>query len=396
VPTGAYGSLFGDPANHVAGTRGFFEAAYTRDLSASRKLRWRIYYDQLRYRDRYDYILDGAVEDTRDVTNGDWVGSQLAYDFAIPHVGVLTIGGEVNADIRAALQFYEESPQRVDVLSVNHPDLSYGIFAQQQWQIASAWTAYLGMRFDDTLLHSHFVSPRVALVYRASPQTSYKLLYGRAFRNPNAFESYYNDGMTEIGNASLRAERAQTFEADLEHKFGDRWSGVLNAYHYNLDNLIEAVTTAGGFLQYQNADDGHTDGVGAELKGKPVAWVETTASVAWMHCKTGNQAWIANSPSYIAKWRAASPLAHNKLWAAAAVQYLSPRRTVDGEIVPTMWLTDVTFTTRNLFPDFDFQFGVRNLLNRAYYDPAGADLPEQMLRENGRSAFLKLILRTRE
>jgi outer membrane receptor for ferrienterochelin and colicins len=396
VPTGAYGSLFGDPANHAEGTRGFFEAAYTRDLSASLKVRWRIYYDQLRYRDRYDYALAGAVEDTRDLTNGDWVGSQLAYDFAIPHVGVLTVGGEVNADIRAVLQFYEESPQRVDVLSVNHPDLSSGVFAQQQWQIASAWTAYLGVRFDDSGLHSDFVSPRVALVYRASTQTSYKLLYGRAFRNPNAFESYYNDGITRIGNPSLRAERAQTFEADLEHKFGERWSGVLNAYHYNLDKLIEEVTTPPGFLQYQNAGHGNADGGGAELSGKPARWIETTASVALQHPEIANQPWQVNSPSCIAKWRAAAPLAHNKLWAAAAMQYLSPRRTVDGEIVPTEWLTDLTFTTRKLFPEFDFQFGVRNLLNRVYYDPAGADLPEQMLREDGRSIFLKLILRTRE
>jgi outer membrane receptor for ferrienterochelin and colicins len=396
VPTGAYGSILGDPANHVAGARGFFEAAYARDLSPGRKLRWRIYYDQLRYRDRFDYALNGQVEDTRDVTNGDWVGSQLAYDFTIPRVGVLTVGGEVNADIRAVLQFYEQSPQRVNVLNVNHPNPSYGVFAQQQWQIASAWTAYLGVRFDDTLLHSHFVSPRVALVYRASPQTSYKLLYGRAFRNPNAFESYYNDGLTQIGNPSLRPERAQTFEADMEHKFGERWSGVLNAYHYNLDNLIEAVTTPGGFLQYQNAERGHTDGVGAELSGKPARWIETTASMALQRPEIANQPWLVNSPNCIAKWRAAAPVFGNKLWAAAAMQYLSPRRTVDGEIVPTVWLTDVTFTTRKLHPDFDFQFGVRNVLNRAYYDPAGADLPEQMLRENGRSVFLKLILRTRE
>ncbi|SRR5579872_2663572 len=396
VPTGAYGSVFGDPANHEVGTRGFFEAEYARDLSASRKWRWRIYYDQLRYRDRYDYALKAGVEDTRDQTDGDWVGSQLAYDFTIPHVGVLTLGGEVNADIRARMQFYEESPQRVNIMSVNDLDLSYGIFAQQQWQIAPAWTAYLGVRFDDSRLHSEFISPRVALVYRATAQTSYKFIYGRAFRNPNAFESYYDDGISQTSNPSLRAERAETLEAGLEHKFGARWSGLLNAYHYNLNNLIEGMNTPGGLLQYQNAADGSVDGVGTELSGKPAPWVETTASLAWQHARIENQTWLANSPAYIAKWRAAAPVFGNKLWAAAAMQYLSPRRTIAGDLVPTVWLTDVTFTTRKLHPDFDLQFGVRNLLNRTYYDPGGADLPEQMLRENGRSIFVKLILRTRE
>ena len=109
-----------------------------------------------------------------------------------------------------------------------------------------------------------------------------------------------------------------------------------------------------------------------------------------------NRGWLVNAPSCIAKWRAAAPMFQNKLWAAAAMQYLSPRRTVADSGVPSVWLTDLTLTTRKLHPDFDIQFGVRNLLNRVYYDPAGAGLPEQMLRENGRSIFLKLILRTRE
>jgi len=396
VPTGWFGTIFGDPGNHIVDTRGFFEAAYARDLSATRKFRWRLYYDQYRYRARYDYALRGEIQDHRDLTDGDWVGSQLAYDFAIPRVGVLTVGGEVNADIRAIQQHYEESPQRFYFLNADHPDLSYGVFAQQQWQITPAWTGYFGVRFDESRLHSDFVSPRMALIYQASPRTTYKFLYGRAFRNPNAYEAYYSDSMTQIGNPSLRPERAQTFEVDVERKLGEHWTGVLNAYHYQLEDLIEAVTAPGDWLQYQNAAHGQADGTGAELSGKPARWIETTASVALQHPEIAHQPWLVNSPSCIAKWRAAAPLAHNKLWAAAAMQYLSPRRTVAGDIVPSVWLTDLTFTTRKLHPDFDFQFGVRNLLNRVYYDPAGVELPEQMLRENGRSVFLKLILRTRE
>ena len=396
VPTGAYASIFGDPAAHVVGTRGFFEAEYARELAADRKVRWQIYYDQIRYRDRYDYALNPGVEDARDRSDGDWAGSKLAYDFAVPHVGVLTVGGEMNADIRALMQFNEHSPQAVSLMSVEHRDVAYGAFAQQQWQVAPAWTAYLGLRYDDTRLHGPFVSPRLALVYRANSKTSYKLLYGRAFRNPNAFESYYDDGLTQIGNPSLRPERAETWEGDIEHRYGTRWTGILNGFHYNLHNLITAVTTEAGYLQYQNAEAGRVDGVAAELNGKPTAWIETAASVVWLHTRIENQAWLPNSPSYIAKWRAAVPVPRSKLLAAAAMQYLSPRRTIDGTFVPTVWLTDLTFTTRKLHPDFDFQFGIRNLLDRVYYDPAGADLPEQMLRENGRSVFVKLILRTRE
>ncbi len=348
VPTGWFGTIPGDPGDHIVDSRGFFEAAYARDLSAVCKFRWRVYYDQYRYRARYDYARDGGILGNRDLTNGDWVGSQLAYDFAIPHVGILTVGGEVNAYIRALQENYDVFPQAISILNVDHPDVSYGAFAQQQWQMSAGWTGYFGLRFDDSRLHPAFVSPRAALVYRASPRTTYKLLYGRAFRNPNAYESYYNDGMTEIGNPSLRPERAQTYEADVEHKFGERWKGLLNGYYYQLNDLIEAVTIPAGFLQYQNAQHGRAEGASAELSGRPAEWIETTASVALQHDELADQPWLANSPSCIAKWRAAAPVAHHKLWSAAAMQYLSTRRTIDGEIVPSVWLTDLTFTTRNL------------------------------------------------
>jgi len=357
---------------------------------------WRIYYDRFRHPVRYDYLLGGVPHDYRDWTAGDWVGSQLTYDFTISHVGVLTVGSELNADIRALQQVYEAAPQRLTTLSLDRRDIAYGLFAQQRWEITSAWTAYFGARFDDSHLHADFVSPRAALVFRASEETTYKLIYGWAFRNPNAYESYYDDGQMEIGNASLRPERAETFELDVDHKFGKRWNGVLNAYHYRLNNLIEAVTTPAGLLQYQNTDRGSADGVGAELSGKPRDWLETAASVALQHPELDNYAQVVNAPVCVAKWRAATALLRRKLWAAGAMQYLSPRQTAGGATVRSVWVTDLTFTTRKLHPDFDIQFGVRNALNRTYYDPAGTGLPEQMLRQDGRSVFLKLILRTRE
>jgi hypothetical protein len=105
---------------------------------------------------------------------------------------------------------------------------------------------------------------------------------------------------------------------------------------------------------------------------------------------------VINSPRYIAKWRAAAPLFRNKLWASAAIQYLSPRGTVADLEVPSAWLTDLTLTTRALHPEFDIQFGVRNLFNHANFDPVGAGAVEDTLRQDGRSVFVKLVFRTRE
>ncbi|HYM10445.1 MAG TPA: TonB-dependent receptor [Bryobacterales bacterium] len=396
IPTGWYNTLFGDPANNILDARGFFEAAYSRDLSATRKVRWRIYYDQYRYRGRYDYAVAGTVQDFRDLTAGDWVGTQASYDFRVPHVGVLTVGGELNADIRALQQYYEVSPRPVTVLSVDHPDLSYGLFAQQQWQLSPAWTAYLGARFDDSRNRKHFISPRLALVYQASTKSTYKFLFGRAFRNPNAYEMYYDDGFSQAANLALRPERANTYEITAERRFTNSLNGMVTLYHYQLDGLIEAGTNAAGWLQYQNVSRARATGVEMELGGKPAAWIETTASVALEHAAEQSRPYLTNSPGCIAKLRGSVPLFKDHLRAAAAMQYLSPRRTVAYAEVPSVWLTDLTLTTHRIHPDFEIQFGVRNLLDRAYYDPVGVGLVQDRLLEDGRALFLKLMWRTRE
>ena len=324
------------------------------------------------------------------------MGSQMAYDFTIARVGTLTVGGELNADLRALQRNYQVSPQPLEYLKVDHPNLGGGVFAQQQWQIARAWNAYFGVRFDDSRNGTGFVSPRVALVYQASARSTYKFLWGRAFRDPNQYEMFYADGITQIQNAALRPERADTFEVAAERKLTEHWTGLATIYHYQIDDLIEAVTTPAGLLQYQNIGRARASGVEAELSGNPTRWIETTASIALQRAGLQSDPVPVNSPRWVGKWRAAAPLFRNKLWVAVSMQYLSPRGTVADAVAPSVWLTDLTLTTRALHPDFDIQFGVRNLFNRAYFDPVGAGAVEDVLRQDGRSVYVKLVFRTRE
>jgi len=396
IPTGWSDLIFGDPGNSTLDARGFFEAAYSRDLSANRKVRWRIYYDQYRFWARYDALLWNQVSSARDLAMGNWVGSQLAYDFTIPRVGVLTVGGEVNADIRAVQQAYWIAPQPAGILDIDRPDLAFGFFAQQQWRLSSAWNAYLGVRFDDSKNHTHFLSPRAALVYQASEKSSYKFLFGRAFRNPSPYEMYYDNGVFQTGNPALGPEQADTFEVAAEHRFSPGLSGLVSAYHYQLSSLIADVMLADGFSQYQNIEQARSNGVETELSGRLREHAEVTASFALQRTTEAHGQPLTNSPEYVGKLRGAVPLAGNKLRAAMAIQYLGSRSVMGPGLVPPYWLADLTLTTVRLHPDFDVQFGVRNLLNRTYYDPVSAGLFEDVIRQDCRSIFLKLILRTRE
>jgi hypothetical protein len=64
--------------------------------------------------------------------------------------------------------------------------------------------------------------------------------------------------------------------------------------------------------------------------------------------------------------------------------------------VGPVFLADVTATTNRLHRNFDLQFGVRNLAGRRYADPQSEEHLTPVLPRAGRTAFLRLIWRTRE
>jgi outer membrane receptor protein involved in Fe transport len=134
-----------------------------------------------------------------------------------------------------------------------------------------------------------------------------------------------------------------------------------------------------------------------ELGGKVFAKIETTASVTLQRAtNSDNGGFLTNSPGCVAKFRGSIPLFKDRLRVASATQYLSARRTLAYAEVPAFWLADLTLTTHALRPDFDIQFGVRNLFDHTYYDPVGVGFIQDRLRQDGRAIFLKLVWRTRE
>jgi outer membrane receptor for ferrienterochelin and colicins len=403
-PTPSWGANFGDRGNKLLDARSFAEAAWTRDIGVSGKLRWRLYYDQYTYRGRYDrFAEDGPAEsglvDNRDESLGNWVGSQVTYRFDLPHsLGALTLGSEVSADIRASQRNYNLKPVYAELLNVNDPDLAYGMFLQHEWQFHRGWTANLGLRFDDSRNHGHFLAPRLTLVYQISPQTVCKLMSGIAFRNPNAFELFYDDrGVSQIPNPLLRPERIRSVEAALERQLGKRLNAVATVYQYWLQDLIEAIPVDDQLVQYRNVSRYRALGTEFELNGHVWKGIEGAASVAWEDLKKNSDTgqWPPNSPRVIGKLRLAVPFDRGRFSISGAVQTMSARRTSADDLVDPVYLTSITVTSSRLHPDFDMQFGIRNLFDQKAWDPASTSQGLDRLARDGRSVFLKLVWHTR-
>jgi iron complex outermembrane receptor protein len=390
-------TIFNDRGTTLNDTRNFVDAAYTRKLGVG-TLRWRTYYDAFWERARLDYPLDSGttpgfgVEDNRQAFLGDWVGTQLTYRFDVTHLGTLTAGTEGKFDLRNLQTEQDVQPALLPIMNIDRRDRSFALFAQDERKLSRRWTLDLGVRFDAFRYRPSFVSARAALIYQPSQLWSYKVLYGRGVRDPSAFELFFDDGgRSAAPNPSLRPEKADTYELDVERKLGKRMNFAASVYDYQLHDFIVGVFTASGVIQYWNVGEIHANGLDIEINGRPSSWLEATASYAIQKTPDydSNHS-LENSPTHLAKLRLALPLGR-KFDFSSGMQFYSSRLTLAGARTDPVYLADFTITSKRMLPDFDVQFGLRNTFNWNYSDPIALNALVDTLRQPGRSFYVQLI-----
>ena len=388
APAGWYGSDFGDTGTSSRDAHNFVEAALARPVGDAAEIRWRVYYDQYRYFGRYHSTWAEVTWDERDYALGDWVGSRFSYRRAFGRFGSVTLGSQVNADLRNLQVTEFVWPEYSRYRETSQPDRSYGVFAQHVYDLTGKWTLVTGIRFDDSRNHRPFWSPRLAAIWKASETRSYKFMYDRAFRNPSTFERYWEP------NPLLEAERMNSFEFSQEQRVWRRMDLIASVFHYRLGGLIEGVPIGDNLLQYRNVLTNRATGVELEMSGQAAAWLETSASASFHRARyVGVEREVPNSPQRLVHGRASVPLAGNRLILSGAFRYLSARLSPYGFSVPAAALADLTATTNGLHRDLDLQFGVRNVAGRRYWDPLSTEHLTQVMPRAGRSVFLKLTWR---
>lgn len=387
LPQGLYGTVFGDSASRTNDTHNFIDASWRRNAGPSGEMNWRIFYDQFRYYSRQDYSRDdGVLEDIRDLAKGDWIGSEFSYRHLLPRLGTLTVGTRVTLDIRNLQQDFAVAPLARSILDASHSNRTAGLFAQQECDLSGRWKLYLGIRLDDSRDNPAFVSPRAALVYKRTPNTTYKLLYGRSFRNPSTYERFYEP------SPGLGPEKMHTFELAREQRVARRMDLIASVYHYRLDGLIEGVPIPDNLLRFENVTKTQATGVEIEFAGHPAWWLETSASLSVQKARNmSHHEGLPNSPERLAQFRAGVPLWRDRLHLTSFARYFSSRRTLYASTAGPVLLVDLTATTRRLHPDFDLQFGVRNLADRRYADPQSTEHAVQFLPREGRTFYCGII-----
>ncbi|MFA6195818.1 MAG: TonB-dependent receptor [Sulfurimonas sp.] len=139
--------------------------------------------------------------------------------------------------------------------------ITYG-YLQDLISLTEDVDVILGLRVDNYSDFAAKVSKRAAVVYRATDETIFKLLYGSAFRAPTLTEAYANGHINyRAGDENLKPEETNTYEAVAIYSpnFYNKFS--LNLFYSDLSNVIDLEENQYTIAGYQNYDDRTSRGI---------------------------------------------------------------------------------------------------------------------------------------
>jgi len=269
-----------------------------------------------------------------------------------------------------------------------------GVYAQDELALSETLTATLGLRFDRNDVTGNELSPRAALIWKASPNTTVKGLYGRAHRAPNAYEAYFEDAVSQVANPSLEGETIDTLELVIDQQVRRNLNVRASIYHWEMQGLVTLGTEAlSGLSQYQSGEDIEANGVelsadttwdwGGRLRG----------SLSYQDVAYASGGGLDNSPRFLGKLNLSGPLASTGLRFGYELQYTSERQAIDGSDLDGYWLSNLQLSSYTWVRGLEVSLGLYNLFDTRYEHP-GADINWQnALEQDGRSARLKLSYR---
>lgn len=147
-----------------------------------------------------------------------------------------------------------------DVVPLNNYNyVTVGVFAQNDWKVTDKFTVEAGLRYDHHNINGSFVSPRIALFYKASDKLSLRLASGTGYKAPNILALSDPTPYLFNNGASVKAEYSTGINADINYNtvWWDEVEVSLNQafYYADIKNpllVISDTLNNTAYLQTQN------------------------------------------------------------------------------------------------------------------------------------------------
>jgi iron complex outermembrane receptor protein len=416
VPNAYFGTVFNDRRTRNFDDHQYFDLTYQHSLGERWQVDARTSYDQYRLQAPLAVASPtpgGPVGVDQFSSRGNWWTGEVRLSRTLWEKHKLTFGSEFRDNRR------QDQGNFSSASSTFEQDLSsawsWGLYAQDDYAITRKLTLSAGIRHDryprgtvvDTVSGQAAVStvltsfggttnPRLGLIYHPYEKTTFKLLYGSAFRAPEVYETAPDLGSFVGDNLRLKPETIKSFEVVAEQRLGQHFKLSGSVYHNRVNRLITLQPdAASGLLIYANSESVQATGSEIEFTGRFSGGLQGTASLSLVDADNSGpgENSLSNSPSQMVKINVSIPLAQRRLFGGLEGQYLSPRTTLAGNTVGAFQVFNVTLLGHGFGQHLDISASLYNFLNKKYADPGRPEDPEDAIRQDGITFRIKTTVR---
>ena len=389
-PTAPFGTNFNDPRYETRDTHTFASATFEHALSDTLQMRLHANHGRFDYEGHYPSTLMN-IDRTHGVRN--IIEGRLTSTAFEGHK--IVTGIEYIRDARLDMVNFDVAPAQILLRERRDAD-KFGIYLQDEIRLHQKWLLNAGLRYDHYDSFGGTVNPRLALIHQATASDTFKLIYGRAFRAPNAYEQFYGSttmGAMQKGNPNLQPEIMQSYEATWDTALNSQWRAKAGVFHYRIkDTIGQELDPVDNLWVFRNLGRVRTNGAEIGLEGLWLNGIRLKSSVTYQDAReTETDDWLVNSPRLLAKLGLSGRI-YGEWLAGAEVQHIGARRTMASE-TGSATLANLTVSHRDLLPGLDLSVGLYNLFDKRYAAPSDLVNLQDALRQDGRMFRIKLDYR---
>ena len=396
IPTASYEQEFNMRPSETVDTLGM--ATLTYDSTISNTSQVYASFRLGRYEYSGDFIYDyPPLTVNRDESSGDWWNAEARYQTTHFDSHRIIIGTEIQNNLKQDQANFDVDPF-ASYLDDSRDSQTFGLYLQDEFRMTEQLILNAGVRYDrnkydtgSTNAEKSIVNPRLALIYAMQPQSTLKLIYGTAYRNPNAYELYYSETTGYIPNTDLEPEEIETFEIDIEHFLSNNFKLSASLYSNDTTNLISLnIDQSSGDLFFDNLDE--VTAQGADLEAEYIdnsgLLLRTSYSFVDTEDKTTGER-LVNSPEHMFKFNLVAPVFRKNADAGVEFLYMSSRTTPKGDTTGGYGITNLTLSSQKLYERLELSASIYNLFDKNYADPASDEHVQSSIVQDGRNFRIK-------
>lgn len=364
VPTASFLTTFNDGGEQTEDKRAYLDLKGGHEFSEALQLIGHVAYDYSWYRGEYPYGAGLGRFLNLDESEGQSLSADWQLNWQALERCKIILGGDLRESLSIEQLNWDQTPFNQNLFD-QREGRNFGVFGQAEVRVLTNLTVNAGVRFDHYSTFGDTANPRLALIYAPWERTTFKALYGEAYRAPNAYELYYAYPGQSKANPNLQPEEIRTYELVWEQALAANLRFTASAYHYDVDNLAAQIIDPGdGLLVFENQSTAQANGL--ELGFEARFTNGFVARVGYTLQKAEDDATgfeLSNSPHRLAKLNVIAPLWSDRVFAGLDLQYSSPVATVLGNRSDDVLLLNLTVFSRPLGENFEIAATLYNALD---------------------------------